>query len=490
MGALLHWWRCATPRRRNYLLTGALAFGAAVLYTLGRAPFLGQWDSFDYVKQIVTHRLSDLAFGRPVFIGVNVIVWEAARRLFRLEPLAVGQVALAVVIVSGVAGVLLFRRLARNVLSPHAARLAVAAFLLSPVYAVYAGSVMTEVPMLVLVLASAVLLWEGDENPRALRLIGAGLLFGASIGIREQALFLGPALAWILLVRIPAGAVRSRALLFFGVASFAATTAPILWLYLDDPVGFAVRTRVWLSAIPTGETHFWRNVQATAIYTFLLAPAAWAAVPAAFTRRSRPDRGTAEAIQIPHPVLAVISCLMIPVAILWRDADVQIHPRYLLPALPAVAILCAAVCARRLSTLRGTLAWCLLHVLFFSAAQIVMQPLRSMQREKRHYAQRVVESVKGEALLIAGAYSPVFDYYRAVGIRPGWRIVWSGWGWDSREVESRIENAKASRLPVYVCDGPWAWLYFEEQRLDLRFIPSLNASEAVFPGLNLVRKAP
>ena len=37
---------------------------ACLLYFAGRAPFAGQWDSFDYLKQIATHRLSDLGFGR------------------------------------------------------------------------------------------------------------------------------------------------------------------------------------------------------------------------------------------------------------------------------------------------------------------------------------------------------------------------------------------------------------------------------------------
>ena len=38
---------------------------ALYLYAADSAPFLGQWDSFDYLKQIVSHQLSPLGFGSP-----------------------------------------------------------------------------------------------------------------------------------------------------------------------------------------------------------------------------------------------------------------------------------------------------------------------------------------------------------------------------------------------------------------------------------------
>src|SRR5881296_3689013 len=69
-----------------------LAIMAGVLYFAARAPYLGQWDRFDYLKQIVTHRLSDLGFGRPFFIGYNIVLWETTRKIFGLAPLQVERV--------------------------------------------------------------------------------------------------------------------------------------------------------------------------------------------------------------------------------------------------------------------------------------------------------------------------------------------------------------------------------------------------------------
>src|SRR5262245_962348 len=83
-----------------------------MLYWAGRAPHAGQWDSFDYLKQIVTHRLSDLGFGRPVFLGYNIALWEATKKALRLQPLQVEMVAVAATVALGGLGILLLHRIA------------------------------------------------------------------------------------------------------------------------------------------------------------------------------------------------------------------------------------------------------------------------------------------------------------------------------------------------------------------------------------------
>ena len=51
-------------------------------------------------------------------------------------------------------------------------------------------------------------------------------------------------------------------------------------------------------------------------------------------------------LPVPHSGWGALCCLALPVASLWRDADVQIHPRYLLVALPAALVLCAGLYRR------------------------------------------------------------------------------------------------------------------------------------------------
>src|SRR5512136_1130851 len=96
-----------TPRQLFILPVIAL-----YIYLAGSAPFLGQWDSFDYLKQIVSHQLSALGIGRPVYLGYNILLWESLRKIFHLQPLRVEIVAMAGTIVFGALGVLFFLRLA------------------------------------------------------------------------------------------------------------------------------------------------------------------------------------------------------------------------------------------------------------------------------------------------------------------------------------------------------------------------------------------
>src|SRR5687767_536423 len=217
------------------LITALLAF---LIYFTGRAPFAGQWDSFDYLQRIVTHRLSDLAFGRPLFIGYNIVLWETLRGIFGLTPLQVEDVALGGIIVFGVLGVLVFHRFASRLLPNPANHMATLSLLLSPTYAIYSGSVMTEVPMLVAIMVAALLLWESGRTWRELL---AGVVFGIAVGMREQALTLASAYLWILWVRRPNLSDRIRSASRFYGAAFVITIAPILWLYFQDPLQFSQR---------------------------------------------------------------------------------------------------------------------------------------------------------------------------------------------------------------------------------------------------------
>jgi 4-amino-4-deoxy-L-arabinose transferase-like glycosyltransferase len=150
-------------------------------------------------------------------------------------------------ILLGVVGVILFQRLSFRILPGPAAAMAALAFAVSPVYAIYSGFIMTEVPMLVALLAAALLLWQPGGRHARWTDIAGGIFFGLAVGIREQALTLGAAFLWILFVR--GGSSRFRPVLRFGIAAAVVILAPAIGWYLFDPAGFVERTRTWLHAI-------------------------------------------------------------------------------------------------------------------------------------------------------------------------------------------------------------------------------------------------
>jgi hypothetical protein len=480
----------------------ALFLLAYFIYFAGRAPFLGQWDSFDYLKQTVTHRLSDLAFGRPVFIGYNVFLWEVSKRLFSLAPLQVESVVMTGIILMGAFGVLLFRRLARGLLPSPLSQMATLAFLLSPMYAVYSGSVMTEVPMLTVIMAAAVILWESGSRHPTLGPMAGGLLIGLAVGIREQAITVAAACLWIIWVRRPDLPARLRAWLVFGVSAGVTIALPILALYLYDSPGFFIRTRIWTHAIPMGQTHFLKNLQASLLFALAVCPGAWLALIGAgfvwgcrsLLRRPRLRRAIeSRAPQhddtrdhpsgIAHPLWGVFCGLILPIAVLLRDADVQMHPRYLLILLPTALLASASIYSRVFNSIRGAVGWAVLQLVVFGAAAFALEPIRQIQYEKKEYAKSVREKIPGDALLIPGGFSPVLDYYRGIGIRPNWRILWSGWGWNSGTAEEKIRESWARDEPVYLCDAPYGWLMLEDERLDLHYIFKDCRREVLAPGI-------
>ncbi len=482
-----------TPMRlphpsRLFLENLSVFIAASALFSALSAPFAGQWDSFDYLKQIVTHRLSDLGFGRPTFILYNVVIWEIAKKCVALPPEAVAEVIQAATVLLGALGVLLMARLASRLLSPRAGRMALLGALLSPLYAFYSGAVMTEVPMLVTLLAAAILGLPSPTQGPAKRALFCGAVFGIAVGIREQALTLTAAFLWLILVTREDRRARIRSLGAFLLGAAMTSLAPILLVHISHPGAFAGRVREWTRAIPTAASHFTSNLSASLLFAFLVCPASWVALALVTLRRApripAASRSLRLSVRPASWVCGTVSSVVLPVAILWRDADVQMHPRYLLVALPGALILCAGLYQRWRPSPGSATAWAMIHILMFATAAVAMQPFRAAQYERKAYARVICEMIPGDGLLLAGSYSPVLDFYRATGIRPRWRILWSGWGWDRQTAEHEIRKALVRDEPVYLCDGPYAWLYFEDERLDLHHILLGQTGAVVAPGLH------
>jgi hypothetical protein len=266
--------------------------------------------------------------------------------------------------------------------------------------------------------------------------------------------------------------------------------APVLFFYFVDRAGFIERTRIWFHAIPMGQIQFWNNVQASLLYTLAVCPAAWLALAAAgiyILVQARGSHETSEPIaaqsSIRNPVLGFFCAVVLPIGLLWRDADVQIHPRYVMIALPGALIFCASAYNRWIRSRKGPAIWAIVHVLVFGIAMAAISPFRQVQSEKMANAILMREALPGEALIIAGSYSPILDYYRGIGVRPQWRILWSGWYWDQKSADALIRQSWADGVPVYLCEDPLGWRYFESEYLHFYFLLKDCRKEPVIPKL-------
>jgi hypothetical protein len=68
-------------------------------------------------------------------------------------------------------------------------------------------------------------------------------------------------------------------------------------------------------------------------------------------------------------------------------------------------------------------------------------------------------------------------------MRPGWRILWSGWDWDARSVQTAVRNAWEEGIPVYLSRNPLSWSNFEAEFLELHFLLGDSRQEQVVPML-------
>jgi hypothetical protein len=85
--------------------------------------------------------------------------------------------------------------------------------------------------------------------------------------------------------------------------------------------------------------------------------------------------------------------------------------------------------------------------------------------------------------MIAGNYSPILDYYRGIGVRAEWQIVWSGWDWNANAIEARVAESWNNHIPVYWSTDPPGWSYFERELLETYFLFKDCKKEQVAPHL-------
>jgi len=156
-------------------------------------PFVGDWDALDYTVNALRGYPSSMALGRSLFIFYNHALYILAHTFFGLSPERAYLVFKYAVVAQAPLAVVACWTLARDLTHSHrAATVAALLVVSSPVFVLYSGQVMTDVPALLLLTVALIIHLRGLQQQRFwLVLVGAALL-GAGVNLRETMVFMFP----------------------------------------------------------------------------------------------------------------------------------------------------------------------------------------------------------------------------------------------------------------------------------------------------------
>ncbi len=441
-------------------------------------PFIGDWDGLDYTMLSVAGYPSSMALGRNLFIFQNYFLYRAANSLFNIQADQAYLIFKYAVVAQAPLAVIACWALARQVgASIHAATLAALFIVFSPVFVLYGGQVMTDVPSVLLLAVALLIHLKGLQQDRIwLVLLGAALL-GLGMNLRET---IGFYLPWLIvapfacgwkLTRRHIGVIAVSLLLFFLFAFgwFA------FWFITDDHyrrIWFGWRESMRLET----ERHpvTFRNLSPYLAYFFVSAPLVFVSLAPALISEWRKHKLS--------PIFVLAAIGLLANLALFLNYSTAINWRYFLTGLPAVAPICACflvgLLKPRIHNVKVVFAACVVAVI---AAAIVFSLLirpaskqfierRAMSKEYR----RQLAPLPSDAVMMSGSQTIAVIYWKAMGAG-SWKTIGTGGGWPGDEnlipvIEEHLQQGRR----VFIDSDPRWWLPCGWQRSEIPAIVNME----------------
>jgi hypothetical protein len=440
-------------------------------------PFIGDWDGMDYTMLSLTGYPSSMALGRNLFIFGNHFLFVIARSLFNVAPenaylifkyAVVAQAPLAVI-----ACWILVRDLSRSLYTATTAALLIA---FSPVFVLYGGQVMTDVPS-VLVLATALIIhMRGVQQQKIwLVLLGAALM-GLGVNLRETIGFYAP---WLVLAPVVFRWKFGRREVLYVAASCAVFVflafGWFAYWYITDPAyrwlwyGWRESMRAESARHPV----VLANLRPYILYYFISAPLVFLTLPFAPILEWRKHRLS--------PMLLLWLVAFCSNVLLFFNYSTTVNWRYFLTGLPGLVPLGAfwllLVAKKRLRTEHRAFVGCstaivVLAGIFFICVRPVSFEFvqrRAMSREYKHR----LEQVPPDAIMISGAQTVAVHYWATIG-SGRWRTIGTGGGWPGDRLFSIIQNHLHQGRRVFIDADPRWWVPCSWQRDEIPVIVELE----------------
>jgi hypothetical protein len=440
-------------------------------------PFIGDWDGMDYTMLSLAGYPSSMAFGRSLFIFGNHALYQLAHAVFNLQPEHAYLVFKYAVVAQAPLAIIACWALARDFSkSVHAATLAALFVVFSPVFVLYGGQVMTDVPSVLLLSVALLVHYRGiQRNNIWLLLVGAALL-GLGLNLRETIGFYAP---WLVVAPFVCGwkfrrreilIVAGSCLLFF----LCATGWFAFWFITDEHYRW-----IWYgwreSMLQERARHpvTWHNLKPFIAYFFVTAPLLLVALPFALWNEWRERKLS--------PLFLLGAMGLLANLLLYLNYSTAVNWRYFLTGLPALAPVAASflirVLGRRLRSPRLAFAACvsavvLLAVIFSLMIRPASKQFIERRAMSREYRQQLA-NVPRDGVMISGAQTIAVTYWKAIGAGD-WKTIGTGGGWPGDNLVPLIESYLKENRRVFLDSDPRWWLPCSWQREEIPAIVKLQ----------------
>jgi hypothetical protein len=466
-------------RAWSWWLLPALAGLGLVLFYLD--PFIGDWDGLEYTMYSVWGYPSSMALGRNLFIFWNHLLWLIAHGVFNVGPEHAYLVFKYAVVVQVPLAVIACWILARDFTgSPHAATIAALFVAFSPVFVIYGGQVMTDVPSLFFVAVALIVHYRGCQKKSLPLLLLGAALFGLGVNLRETVGFYAP---WLLLAPFVSGwPLKKREItlvaISFGVFVLLAAGWFSYW-YLTDPhyrfvwAGWRESMRDESSRHPVALS----NLKPYLMYFLISAPLVFLTIPFAPLREWRQRHLS--------PLLLLWIVGLIANALLFFNYSTTVNWRYFLSGLPAMSPLAADYLMHNLTLRYGNVGFafrCIVGVILVIALAfgVYMKPIsrefvakRAMTRDYRYQ----LEKLPKDAVMISGAQTIAVKYWAGIG-SGDWAAIGTGGGWLGDKLVPTIQDHLTKGDRVFLDTDPRWWSPCGWQRDEIPAIVKLETQFA------------
>jgi hypothetical protein len=463
----LHAWR--------WWLSPALIALALVLYFVD--PFIGDWDGMDYTMLSLTGYPSSMALGRNLFIFGNHTLFVVAKALFNLKPENAYLLFKYAVVAQAILAILACWWLAHSVTrSLAAATISSLLIVCSPVFVLYGGQVMTDVPsVLILAIALGVHL-RGIQKKNVWLILAGAALMGLGMNLRETIGFYAP---WLLLAPLACGwKFGKREVLYVAASCAVFLLLAFGWFaywFVTDPY----YRQIWYGWKQSMDEESTRhpvelvNLRPFVVYLFITAPVVFLSLPFALIQEWRKHK------------LSMLMLLALVAAfadvLLFFNYSTTVNWRYFLTGLPGLAPIAGSwlllAGSRFLGNARRAFVVVLIVIAGFAIAfSLLERPISYEFIQRRAMSkdyQKRLKDLPSDAVMISGSQTIAVTYWASIGAGK-WQTIGTGGGWPGDRLFTVINEHLAKGKRVFIDSDPRWWLPCGWQRDEIPMITQLE----------------